>query len=50
MFADLPLSELRRYAPDVAEPADFDEFWSGQLTAGTRHLRAKLDFLSATLA
>ena len=31
MLADLPLSELRRYAPDVAEPADFDEFWSGQL-------------------
>ena len=33
MLADLPLSELRRYAPDVAEPADFDEFWSGQLAA-----------------
>jgi len=33
MLTDLPLSELRRYAPDVAEPADFDEFWSGQLAA-----------------
>jgi cephalosporin-C deacetylase len=33
MFADLPLAELRRYLPDVAEPADFDEFWSGQLAA-----------------
>ncbi len=33
MLADLPLPELRRYAPDVAEPADFDEFWSGQLAA-----------------
>jgi cephalosporin-C deacetylase len=33
MLADLPLAELRRYAPDVAEPADFDEFWAGQLAA-----------------
>jgi cephalosporin-C deacetylase len=33
MLADLPLSELRSYIPDVAEPADFDEFWSGQLAA-----------------
>lgn len=24
---DLPLDELRRYAPAVAEPADFDVFW-----------------------
>jgi cephalosporin-C deacetylase len=24
---DLPLDELRRYAPTVGEPADFDEFW-----------------------
>jgi len=40
MFADLPLSELRRYAPDVAEPADFDGFWSGQLTAARAAARA----------
>jgi len=33
MLADLPLSELRRYSPEVAEPADFDEFWAGQLAA-----------------
>ncbi len=33
MLADLPLSELRGYAPDVADPADFDEFWSGQRAA-----------------
>jgi len=33
MLADLPLSELHGYVPDVAEPADFDEFWSGQLAA-----------------
>ena len=82
MLADLPLSELRSYIPDVAEAADFDEFWSGQLAAArgvaqapvfaafnhyagpkdiavyevngheggeTRHLRAQLDFLAATL-
>ncbi|MEH1099518.1 acetylxylan esterase [Micromonospora sp. CPCC 205561] len=24
---DLPLDQLERYAPAVAEPADFDEFW-----------------------
>jgi cephalosporin-C deacetylase len=33
MLVDLPLSELRRYRPDVPEPADFDDFWGGQLTA-----------------
>ncbi len=37
MLADLPLSELRRYAPEVAEPADFDEFWAGQLSAAREH-------------
>lgn len=25
---DLPLAELERYQPDLAEPTDFDEFWS----------------------
>ena len=25
--ADLSLEDLRRYRPDVAEPADFDAFW-----------------------
>jgi cephalosporin-C deacetylase len=33
MFIDLPLAELRRYRPEVAEPADFDQFWSGELLA-----------------
>jgi len=28
---DLPLSELRAYRPDVAEPADFDAFWQRTL-------------------
>ena len=40
MLADLPLSELRSYLPDVAEPADFDEFWSGQLAAARGVARA----------
>ncbi|MGW0505724.1 acetylxylan esterase [Micromonospora sp. NPDC003241] len=30
---DLPLDELRRYAPTVPEPADFDAFWQGTLHA-----------------
>jgi cephalosporin-C deacetylase len=30
---DLPLAELRRYAPDVIEPADFDAFWLDTLAA-----------------
>jgi cephalosporin-C deacetylase len=28
---DLPLDELARYAPAVAEPADFDAFWRATL-------------------
>jgi cephalosporin-C deacetylase len=28
---DLPLSELRSYAPTLAEPTDFDGFWSSTL-------------------
>ena len=41
MFVDLPLAELRDYRPDVAEPADFDAFWSDQLTtARTRDIDA----------
>ena len=30
---DLPLEELRRYRPEVAEPADFDAFWADTLAA-----------------
>jgi cephalosporin-C deacetylase len=33
VFIDLRLDELRRYRPDVAEPPDFDEFWTQQLAA-----------------
>lgn len=33
MLADLPLADLRGYRPEVREPADFDQFWSGQLAA-----------------
>jgi cephalosporin-C deacetylase len=31
MFVDLSLEELRRYRPEVAEPADFDAFWADAL-------------------
>ncbi|MFX0537074.1 acetylxylan esterase [Ornithinimicrobium sp. Y1847] len=31
MHSDLPLEELRTYRPEVAEPADFDTFWSDTL-------------------
>ena len=45
MLSDLPLAELREYAPAVAEPADFAEFWAEQVAAararaGGGHLRA----------
>src|ERR1051326_5195823 len=40
MLTDLSLAELRRYVPDVAEPADFDEFWAGQLAAARAAARA----------
>ena len=28
---DLPLDDLRTFRPEVAEPADFDEFWRGSI-------------------
>ncbi|MGO3321180.1 MAG: acetylxylan esterase, partial [Microbacterium gubbeenense] len=28
---DLPVDELRSYRPEVAEPADFDDFWEQTL-------------------
>lgn len=37
MLVDLPLEELRRYRPEVAEPDDFDAFWRGQLATARRH-------------
>ena len=30
-LTDLPLDDLRTFRPDVAEPADFDDFWSRTL-------------------
>jgi cephalosporin-C deacetylase len=33
MLSDLPLDQLREYRPEVAEPADFDEFWAAELAA-----------------
>ncbi|MEV5823128.1 acetylxylan esterase [Micromonospora haikouensis] len=34
---DLPLDQLRQYAPTVAEPADFDAFWRATLAAAAEH-------------
>jgi cephalosporin-C deacetylase len=33
MFVDLALEELQQYRPDVAEPADFDDFWASEVSA-----------------
>jgi cephalosporin-C deacetylase len=33
LLVDLPLADLRDYRPEVAEPADFADFWAGQLAA-----------------
>ena len=37
MLFDLPLAQLREYRPEVPEPADFDEFWAGELAAAAAH-------------
>jgi cephalosporin-C deacetylase len=34
---DLPLPELRAYAPDLPAPADLDEFWSTTLAEARTH-------------
>lgn len=34
---DLPVDQLRTYRPDVAEPADFDDFWSRTLGEARAH-------------
>ena len=34
---DLPLAELRAYAPDLAEPADLDRFWATTLADARTH-------------
>jgi cephalosporin-C deacetylase len=34
---DLPLSDLRSYRPEVAEPADFDSFWQRTLAEARQH-------------
>jgi cephalosporin-C deacetylase len=43
MLSDLPLPELRSYRPEVAEPADFEEFWAGQV-ASARAVRSGASF------
>lgn len=34
---DMPLAELQTYAPEVAEPSDFDAFWSDTLREAAAH-------------
>ncbi len=34
---DLPLDQLRAYAPDIAEPPDLDEFWRETLAGARAH-------------
>ncbi|NUT34411.1 MAG: hypothetical protein HOV79_15180 [Hamadaea sp.] len=34
---DLGLDELRAYRPDVREPADFHEFWTGTVHSYNEH-------------
>jgi len=34
---DLPLAELREYAPDLVEPDDLDQFWSATLADARSH-------------
>ncbi len=41
MLFDMPLAELQRYRPDVAEPVDFAEFWRSEVDeARTRPIDA----------
>ena len=35
--SDLPLEELRRYSPAIAEPSDLDEFWAATLADARAH-------------
>lgn len=50
MLFDLPLPELERYRPDVAEPADFDAFWATQMKeANSRPLEVDFTPVSTPL-
>jgi cephalosporin-C deacetylase len=34
---DMPIAEMRAYTPDLAEPADLDDFWATTLAATREH-------------
>ena len=34
---DLPLAELEKYRPQVAEPSDFDDFWKRTIDEARSH-------------
>ena len=47
---DLPVEEMRSYRPEVAEPADFDEFWSSTLAQTREHdLNLRVERVDAAL-
>lgn len=49
-FFDLSQDQLERYQPARAEPADFDAFWAGTLTAARQHpLDARFDAVDVGL-
>jgi len=47
---DMPLAEMRRYSPQLAVPADLDEFWAGTLEDARSHLRRVRDALVGALS
>ena len=48
---DLPRAELERYAPDVAEPDDFDPFWAETLADARAHdLAVQAELVDSGLA
>ena len=47
---DLPVEEMRSYRPEVAEPADFDQFWSSTLAETREHdLNLRVERVDAAL-
>lgn len=51
MFFDLPLEQLRQYAPERREPEDFEAFWQATLTeARQHHLNAQFAPVATGLA
>ncbi|ARQ67491.1 acetylxylan esterase [Streptomyces marincola] len=43
-LTDMPLDELRAYRPELTEPDDFDDFWSGTLGAARAATAAPAEY------